>query len=106
MNRQLQINHFVAQAHQLAVQYLREKPERLGEAKAQLARWRELSGSTRSDLYWDEWDKLLAGSVDALAIAVCAKTEHASVLRSVSPMSVLITQAERMQLLDQSRRST
>ena len=104
MNRQLQINHFVAQAHQLAVQRLRECPEKMIEPKAQLARWRALSGSTRSDIYWDEWDGLLAGSVDELAIAVCADTDHATLLRSVSPMSVLITQAERAQLLDLSRR--
>lgn len=106
MNRQLQINHFVAQAHQLAVQRLRVHPERLAEPKAQLARWRALSGSTRSDTYWDEWDGLLSGSVDELAIAVCADTDHAALLCSVSPMSVLITQAERAQLLDQSRRLT
>ena len=104
MNRQLQINHFVAQAHQLAVQRLREHPERMAQAKAQLARWRALSGSTRSDIYWDEWDGLLAGSVDELAMAVCAETDHAMLLRSVSPMSVLITQAERAQLIEQSRR--
>lgn len=74
MNRQLQINHFVAQAHQLAVQRLRVHPERMAEPKAQLARWRALSGSTRSDTYWDEWDGLLAGSVDELAIAVLTPT--------------------------------
>lgn len=104
MNRQLQIDHFVTQAHQLAVQRLREHPERTGEAKAQLSRWRALSGPTRSDAYWDEWDGLLAGPVDVLALAVCADTDHAAVLRSVSPMSVLITQAERAQLIAQSRR--
>ena len=104
MNRQLQINHFVAQVHQLAMQRLREHPERMAEPQAQLARWRALSGSTRSDTYWDEWDGLLAGPVNELAIAVCAETDHATLLRSVSPMSVLITQAERAQLLDQSRR--
>ena len=104
MNRQMQINRFVAQAHQLAVQRLRERPERMAEPQAQLARWRALSGSTRSDTYWDEWDGLLAGPVNELAMAVCAETDHATLLRSVSPMSVLITQAERAQLLDQSRR--
>ena len=104
MNRQLQIDHFVAQAHQLAVQRLREHPQRMGEAKAQLARWRALFGSTQSDTYWAEWDDLLAGSVDALAIVVCANTDHATVLRSVSPMTVLIPQAERAQLLDQAPR--
>jgi hypothetical protein len=104
MNRQLQINHFVAQAHQLALQRLRENPARMAEPKEQLARWRALSGSTRSEIYWNEWDDLLVGTVDELATAVCADTDHATVLRSVSPMSVLITQAERAQLIAQSRR--
>ena len=103
MNRQLQSDHFVAQAHQLAVQRLREHSQRMGDAKAQLARWRTQSGPTQSVTYWAEWGDLLAGSVDALAIVVCANTDHATVLSSVSPMSVLITQAERAQLLDQSR---
>ena len=106
MNRQLQIDHFVAQAHQLAVQRLRKHPERIAEPIAQLAHWRAMSGPTRSDIYWNEWEDLLEGSVDELALAVCADTDHATVLRSVSPMSVLITQAERAQLLAQSRHLT
>lgn len=105
MNRQQQIDHFVAQAHQLAVQRLREQPARVGEVVAQLARWRGLAGATRSDIYWDEWERLLAGSAEALAVAVCTDSEHATVLRSVSPMSVLVTQAERTQLLEEARRT-
>ena len=106
MNRQQQIDHFVGQAHQLAMQRLREQPARVAEVVAQLAHWRTLAGRTRSDTYWDEWGNLLCGSVQALENAVCADTDHAAVLRSVSPMSVLITQAERAQLLDQARRAS
>lgn len=103
MNRQQQIDHFVAQAHRLAVQRLRDQPLRVGEVQALLARWRETAGVTRSDVYWDEWDRLLSQPIDALATSVCADTDHATALRSVSPMSVLITQAERSQLLAQAR---
>ena len=103
MNRQQQIDHFVAQAHVLAVQRLRETPLRVEAVKAQLARWRASAGTTRSDAYWNEWQALLDKSVDALEQAVCADTDKALSLRNVSPMSVLITQAERMQLLRQSR---
>lgn len=103
MNRQLQIDRFVAQAHQLALQRLREQPERVGEVKAQLARWRRLAGATRSDVYWDEWDALLDGALEGLATAVCADTDQGALLRSSSPMSVLITQAERAQLLRHAR---
>jgi hypothetical protein len=104
MNRQLQIDHFVAQAHILAVQRLREQPERVTEVRAQLTHWRKQAGVTRSDAYWNEWESLLGKPVDALAKEICADTDHATLLRSVSPMSVLITQAERAQLLGQARR--
>ena len=104
MNRHLQIDHFVAQAHHLAVQRLREQPARVSEVLAQLSRWRKQAGVTRSDVYWDEWENLLGKPVDALAKEVCANSDHATLLRSVSPMSVLITQAERAQLLGQARR--
>ena len=104
MNRQQQIDHFVAQAHKLAMQRLREQPGRVGEVRAQLAQW-QLAGPTRSDVYWNEWDSLLAGPLDVLAAVICADSDHAMVLRSVSPMSVLITQAERMQLLTAARQA-
>jgi hypothetical protein len=103
MNRQLQIDHFVAQAHHLAVQRLREQPARMDEVLAQLLRCRKQAGATRSDAYWDEWESLLRRPVDALAEVICADTDHATVLRSVSPMSVLITQAERARMLSQAR---
>ena len=105
MNRQQQIDHFVAQAHKLAMQRLREQPGRVYEVRAQLAQWRQLAGPTRSDVYWNEWDSLLAGPLDVLAAVICADSDHAIVLRSVSPMSVLITQAERMQLLTAARQA-
>ncbi len=103
MNRQLQIDHFVAQAHILAVQRLRDAPARVSEVLDQLARWRQQAGVTRSDRYWDQWEMLLNKPIDVLANAVCADTDQATALRSVSPMSVLITQAERAKLLTQAR---
>jgi hypothetical protein len=103
MNRQQQIDHFVAQAYHLAMQRLREQPARVSEVLAQLSRWRKQAGSMRSDAYWDEWATLLDKPMDDLAKEVCADTDHATVLRSVSPMSVLITQAERARLLSQAR---
>jgi hypothetical protein len=103
MNRQQQIDHFVANAHLLAIQRLREQPARVDEVRAQLARWRKQSGSTRSDVYWNEWETLLDSSIDVLADAVCGGSDHATVLRSVSPISVLVTQAERAQLLREAR---
>lgn len=103
MNRQQQIDHFVALAHQLAMQRLRQRPERLAQVQGQLARWRDQAGPTASDRYWNQWETLLNGPLDELEQAICADTEQATVLRSVSPMSCLITQAERAQLLRQVR---
>ncbi len=103
MNRQLQIDHFVAQAHILALQRLREQPERVVKVCAQRSYWRMQAGLTRSDDEWGEWEGRLAKPAEALAKEVCAETDHAALLRSGSPMSVLITQAERAQWLGQAR---
>ncbi len=103
MNRQQQIDHFVAKAHLLAIQRLREHPARVTEVRAQLARWRKQEGPTRSDVYWNEWETLLGSSIDELAEAVCGSSDHATVLRSVSPISVLVTQQERARLLREAR---
>jgi hypothetical protein len=108
MNRQQQIDSFLRDAHLLALSRLREQPARVQEVQAQLGRWRAQAsqvGSTRSDPYWDQWDALLSASVETLALAVCADTDAATALRNVSPMSVLITQRERNQLLQKARAS-
>lgn len=105
MDRQQQIERFLQQAHALALVRLREHPSRLSEARSLLRRWRDQSGSTRSDPYWDEWEDLLRQSADVIESRVCAAGDHAAALRSVSPLSVLITQKERQQLLHEARRS-
>ena len=53
-----------------------------------------------------EWERLLSGDLDALEGAVCGDTDHAAALRSMSPMSVLITQKERSALLRRARGQT
>lgn len=103
MNRQQQIDQFLSRAHLLALQRLQEQPAKVIEVQAQLARWRAQSGATRSDVYWREWEALLCGPIDVLAQTVCGDNEHATALRSVSPISVLITQAERTRLLRETR---
>lgn len=105
MNRQQQIDDFLLNAHRLALSRLREQPQRLQDVAALLARWRVRAGDTRSDAYWDEWNRLLAEGPDAIEREVCSPGEHAAVLRSVSPMSVLISQRERAELLRQARSS-
>lgn len=103
MNRQTQIDAFLKDAHVLAVARLREQPQRRSEVSGLLARWRANQGVTRADPYREEWESLLAGDLPTLERAVCADTDHAAALRSVSPMSVLITQKERAAMLRRAR---
>lgn len=103
MNRQQQIDKFLLAAHRLALARLRADPSRLQPVQAQLARWRRQSGPTRSDRYWDEWETLLAGALDDIERVICADDQHGALLRSVSPMSTLVTQAERTVLLREAR---
>ena len=104
MNRQVQIEAFLLAAHRLALTRLRDRPARVDEARALLSRWRTQDAATRSDSYWDEWERLLAAGPDALEAAVCGDGDHPAALRSVSPLGVLLTQRERAALLAQARR--
>ena len=99
MNRQQQIDRFLLAAHRLALSRLRAEPARIEPVRAQLARGRVQSGPTRSDPYWDEWLHLPMADLAEIERVVCADDEHGAVLRSVSPMSTLITQGERAVLL-------
>lgn len=104
MNRQQQIDDFLLQAHRLAVVRLRADPPRLAELVQTLVRWRAQAGATRSDPYWDEWQSLLDAGVDAIELGTCGTDDHAAVLRSVSPVGVLITPVERGEMLRAARR--
>lgn len=106
MNRQQQIEAFLLEAHRLAVARLKAEPERLRDVATQLARWRARAGSTASDVYWDEWERLIESGVSAIEEGACGDGEHAATLRSMSPMSVLITQSERSVMLRQARVSS
>ncbi|MET3497665.1 hypothetical protein [Variovorax boronicumulans] len=98
MNRQLQIDDFSLRAHRLAVERLRADPARIADLTATLERWQLQSGKTRSDSYWEEWRAILASGVNAIEAATCGTDDHAVVLRSVSPIGILITQEERSEL--------
>lgn len=105
MNRQQQIDSFLLEAHKLALARLPADPDRMQEVAALLAKWRRQAGPTRSDAYWDEWHGLIAQGVDAMERTVCADDEHGAVLRSVSPLSVLVSQRERGVMLRRARAS-
>ncbi|KAF1046205.1 hypothetical protein [Xylophilus sp.] len=82
MNRQQQIDRFLFAAHRLALARLRAELGRLADASRLLRQWRAQASAIRSDAYWDEWQALL---------------------RSVSPLSVLLSQHERRSLLREAR---
>lgn len=104
MDRQHQIEAFSLAAHRLAVDRIRERPAAAVEALATLQRWRARSGGPdHCEPYWQEWDRLLRGSVDALESAICASDDRASVLRSVSPLGRLLAPGERNRLLREAR---
>ena len=105
MDRQRRTEVFLQAAHRFAMVRLRADPDRIGDVRALLQRWREQSGQTRSDPYWDEWERLLALPLDDFEQVICADDEHATVLRSVSPIGAVISNAERRELLREARRA-
>lgn len=99
MNRQQQIDAFLLAAHELAGQRLRAAPSLLGQVQQQMQRWRAQVGENRADPLWDEWERLLNAPMHELLKKITERSDHGDQLRSVSPMSALITQTERAELL-------
>lgn len=103
MNRQLQIDQFALLAHQLAFEQLKAKPERLSEVMNVLRNWQEKNGTTRSDHLFTQWQTLLTGTWMQLEQVITDASEQSTLLRSVSPMAVLLTPLERVSLLKRVR---
>ncbi len=104
MDRQQRIHEFSLAAHHLAIERLREQPERLREAVDVLNRWRALAGGvSHCDAYWNEWERLLNEGADAIEAAVCTPDDRAATLRSVSPLGRFISVGERNRLLGEVR---
>lgn len=105
MHRHTQIHAFSLPAHRAAVGRSGERPTRLNETLGVIARWREPPGSvTYCDPHWTERSVLLTRGVEAVEQAVCAETDHAEVLRNVSPLGRFVSPAERKMLLLQQGR--
>lgn len=106
MDRHAQIDVFSLAAHRLAVDRLREHPEKLKEALGVLTRWRLIAGGpSHSDAYWNEWERALRDGVDAVARLSLDLSSHGQTLRSVSPLGRFITAQERSTLLRQARQA-
>lgn len=94
-------SHRTAELQGLA--YHRLVAERLDEtvleqARRRLARWRD---EGRIDPRWaDEWEQLLGLPLPRIARAISADTPHARNLRQASPLAGLLTEQERLRLVD------
>jgi hypothetical protein len=84
--------------HRVVAEKIRRDPSLFDKAKATLARWRA-SGSSPSDPYLDEWERLMERGMDGcLAIAV-EDSERANALRQCSPFAGVLTSRERFAFL-------
>jgi hypothetical protein len=100
---QARTERFLLAAHRLAMTKLHEAPHRIEELAATIARWRAQGALTRSEPYMREWERLLRLPLDDLERVICAGNDHATVLRSVSPIACLISGEERDRLRRQVR---
>ena len=98
MGNQQDIDRFTLAFHTRAIARLRENGKLVGQARDTLDRWRAQRGNTASDPYFDQWRALLDAGPDAVERSVCASTDAAATLRSVSPLGFVLSPQERQVL--------
>lgn len=98
MPNQQDIDRFTLAFHRRAVARLRNDEVLLEKARATLDRWRAQRGTTASDPYFEQWRKLLDEGPDAIERQVCADSDSAAALRSVSPLGFVLSASERAAL--------
>jgi hypothetical protein len=98
MPTQQWINQFTLGFHRQALTRMREKPQLLQQALKTLDRWESQGAQTGSQIYRDEWRQLIYAGVAAIERQVCNESEHATTLRSVSPLGFVLSPQERMQI--------
>jgi len=90
--------------HQLVAERLEEKPAGvLLIAFTNLRSWGRKPGLARSRLYMNEWEETLA-DLSATLNVLRGLDEHSCVLRSCSPFAGVVSEAERVQLLNEFRK--
>jgi hypothetical protein len=93
-----QIERFTLAFHRRAIERLRADPSLRAKALGVLDRWESSGVSPGGQPYRDQWRKLLAGGVEHLERAVCADTEEAATLRSMSPLGFVLDEHERLRI--------
>jgi hypothetical protein len=91
--------------HRAVARKVRQHPELLAHAKNNLARWRKdvERGDASSRPYLEAWERLMSRGVEAVLAAATQESEDATALRHVSPFAGVLTQEERLAIIQQRR---
>lgn len=90
--------------HEAIAQKLRQQPELLAVARANLERWREAAGRSRA--YLEAWEKLLELPLDELTYQMLLPDERMTAMRQASPFAGVLTPKERWRIYDAFRDGT
>lgn len=85
--------------HKKAAEILLSQPERLAEANEVLANWLKMSG-TQAAGWAEKWTQLTDGlSIKEIADLICREDEEMDFYRKSSPFSCLLSDDERMEII-------
>jgi hypothetical protein len=82
--------------HEVVARRLREDPTRVEVARARVVWLRERNPAGAS--YYDRWDRLLQGPLEALIAAMLDPSDRGHALRQENPFMDLVTQRERAEI--------
>lgn len=86
---------------------LRARPELIGVALDNLARWSRQNVSSSSLLRcYSEWQSILAQPLESVCALLCAETEEGQRLRQNSPFAGVLSPAEVWEIKSRHRHAT
>lgn len=91
--------------HRLAADALRQNPERFTRVRDAIARWLT-QGHVNARPYLLEWHAIVESGLAATLEAAVAESEHATALRQSSPVTIVLTNAERFAFLKEWSRGS
>lgn len=83
--------------HRAIAEKLRERPELIGIAHENLARWT----AGRSQAYFDAWRKILARPLDEVLAVIVEDSERMTAMRQCSPFAGVFDARERWAIYDE-----
>lgn len=98
MPSQQAIDRFTLAFHRRAVERLRAQAALRTQALQVLDRWEAQGASVSGRAYRDQWRRLLTGEPEVLEREICAATDRAATLRSMSPLGFVLSPEERLAL--------